>query len=82
MKLVGKVAHFYPKISVAVIEVLDEIKVGDKIAIKGKTTNFEQIVESMQIEHKQVEKASKGDSVGLKVIERVREGDEVFKIEE
>ncbi|MBU5678347.1 MAG: translation elongation factor-like protein [Candidatus Aenigmatarchaeota archaeon] len=81
MKLVGKVTHFYPKISVAVVEVLDEIKVGDEILIKGKTTNFKQIVESMQIEHEQVEKASKGDSVGLKVVERVREGDEVFKIE-
>lgn len=81
MKLVGKVTHFYPKISVAVVEVLDEIKVGDEILIKGKTTNFKQIVESIQIEHEQVEKASKGDSVGLKVVERVREGDEVFKIE-
>lgn len=81
MKLVGKVTHFYPKISVAVVEVLDEIKVGDEILIKGKTTNFKQIVDSIQIEHEQVEKASKGDSVGLKVVERVREGDEVFKIE-
>lgn len=81
MKLVGKVVHFYPKISVAVIDVLDEIKIGDEILIKGKTTNFKQTVESMQIEHEQVEKARKGDSIGLKVIERVREGDEVFKIE-
>lgn len=81
MKLIGKVTHFYPKISVAVIDVLDEIKVGDEILIKGKTTNFKQLIESMQIEHKQVEKANRGDSIGLKVIERVREGDEVFKIE-
>lgn len=80
MKLVGKVKHFYPRISVAVIEVLDEIKLGDDILIRGKTTNFKQKVESIQIEHEQVEKAKRGDSIGLKVAERVREGDEVFII--
>jgi len=80
MKLVGKVTHFYPKISVAVVEVLDDIAVGDEILIKGKTTNFTQKIESMQIEHEQIKSAKKGESIGLKVLERVREGDEIFKL--
>jgi len=79
-KYIGKVSHFYPKISVAVIDLEDSLKKGDKISIEGKTTNFSQIVESMQIEHKDVEIANAGNSVGLKVNERVREGDKVYKI--
>jgi len=81
-RVVGKVVHFYPKISVAVVEVQAEIRKGDRIAIRGKTTNFEQVVESMQIEHKPIEVAKPGQRIGLKVKERVREGDLVFKIEE
>jgi putative protease len=81
-KLVGKVSHYYPKIGVAVVEVLDEIKVGDRISIEGATTNFEQTVESMEIEHKKIEVAKPGDSIGLKVIDRVRERDNVYKIVE
>jgi len=79
-KYIGKVSHFYPKISVAVIDLEDSLKKGDKISIEGKTTNFSQIVESMQIEHKDVEIANAGNSIGLKVNERVREGDKVYKI--
>jgi len=79
-KLVGRVTHYFPKISVAVVEVEDELKLGDKISIEGKTTNFEQIVESMQIEHKPIEIARKGDVIGLKVKDRVREKDFVYKI--
>ena len=78
----GKVVHFYPKISVAVVEVQEEIRKGDRIAIRGKTTNFEQVVESMQIEHQPIEVAKPGQRIGLKVKERAREGDLVFKIEE
>jgi putative protease len=80
-KVVGTVKHFYPKISVAVIEATDEIKVGDKIAIRGNTTNIEQVVESMEIEHQKVKVVKPGDSFGMKVIDRVREGDIVYKIE-
>jgi len=79
-KLVGKVTHYYGKIGVAVVELEDELSVGDEISIEGKTTNFRQKVESMQIEHKNIEKAKAGDSIGLKVIEKVREGDKVYKI--
>jgi putative protease len=79
-KLVGKVSHYYGKIGVAVVELMDEIKVGDEISIEGATTNFRQIVDSMEIEHKQIKAAKAGDSIGLKVIEKVRDGDSVFKI--
>lgn len=80
IKEVGRITHYFNKIGVAVVEVSDEIKKGDKIVIKGHTTNLEQIVESMQIEHKSVDVASKGQSIGLKVNDRVREGDKVYKI--
>jgi len=80
--LIGKVTHYYPKIGVAVIELSEELKVGDRISIEGATTNFEQTVESMEIEHQKVEAAKAGDSIGLKVIDRVRENDNVYKIVE
>lgn len=76
---IGHITHFFPKISVAVIELEKPLKVGDTIAVKGPTTDFEQKVDSMQIEHKDVEKAEAGQSIGLKVAERVRETDVVYK---
>jgi translation elongation factor EF-1alpha len=79
-KLIGKVAHFFTNINVAVIELSGPIRVGDSISIEGATSNFEQKVESMQIHNKPVEEAKKGDAVGIKVRERVREGDQVFRI--
>ncbi len=79
MKQVGKVTHYYPKIGVAVVKLKAGLSRGDKIAIKGKTANFEQVVESMQAEHAAIEKAKKGQSVGLKVSQEVREGDGVYK---
>ena len=78
-KEIGKVSHFFSNISVAVIELTDALKVGDEIHVKGATTDFKQKVESMQIEHKGVEAAKAGDSIGMKVSERVREGDVVYK---
>ncbi len=77
---VGRVTHFYPKISVAIVEMSGTLRVGDKIRIKGKTTDFTQVVESMQIEHKNIEEAKPGDVIGLKVNERAREKDVVYKI--
>jgi len=79
-KLIGKVAHYFTDIGVAVIELEDTLKVGDEISIEGATTNFTQKIESMQIEHENVQEAKKGDSIGLKVSDRVREGDQVFKV--
>jgi len=78
-KPVGKISHFFPKISVAVVEVQRKIKVGDKIKIVGHGKEFEQEIKSMQIEHKQVKEASKGKSIGMKVNEDVKEGDLVYK---
>ncbi|UCC91749.1 MAG: translation elongation factor-like protein [Candidatus Aenigmatarchaeota archaeon] len=79
-KLVGKITHYFTNIGVAVIELEDTLKVGDEISVEGATTNFTQKIESMQIEHKNVDEAKKGDSIGLKVVDRVREGDQVFKV--
>jgi translation elongation factor EF-1alpha len=80
MEEIGKVTHYFSKIGVGVIELRGELKVGDTIKIKGATTDFEQLVESMQIEGKPVERAGPGDSVGLKLKERVREGDIVYRL--
>jgi len=77
---VGKVTHFFSKISVAVVELMAPLSVGDRIRIQGPTTDFEQTVQSMQIEHENVKTAKKGQSVGLKVDERVRENDTLYKI--
>jgi len=76
---IGHIAHFFTKISVAVIELTASLAVGDTIVIKGPTTDFEQVVESMQIEHKNVQRAEAGQSIGLKVAQRVREKDLVYK---
>jgi translation elongation factor EF-1alpha len=78
-KIVGKITHYYPKISVAVVELEAPISVGEKVLIKGASTSFEQTVESMQIEHKDIQRAEAGQSIGLRVKERVRENDLVYK---
>ena len=79
-KLIGKISHYFGNISVAVVELSDSLKLGDKIRIVGGETDFEQEVKSMEVEHKKIKKAKKGDSVGLKVKEKVREGYRVYKI--
>ena len=80
-KLIGKVTHFFNKISVAVLELTeDSLKVGETLHFKGGDRDFEQKVDSMQIEHKDVPEAKKGESFGLKVDKPVREGDQVFKV--
>jgi putative protease len=76
---VGKVAHFFGHINVAVVDVMDTISVGDRIFIKGPTTDIEQIVDSMEIEHAKVKQATTGQSIGMKVKGRVRENDTVYK---
>jgi hypothetical protein len=76
---IGHITHFFAKISVAVIELKAPLVVGDTIVVKGPTTDFEQVVESMQIEHNNVQRAEAGQSIGLKVDERVRERDTVYK---
>lgn len=80
-KLVGKVTHYYGKLGVAIVELEDDLQYGDNISIEGATTNIQQTVDSMQIEHDAVKNAHKGDAVGLKVPDKVRPGDMVYKIE-
>jgi translation elongation factor EF-1alpha len=77
---IGVVTHYFTKIGVAIVELSNTLSVGDRILIKGMTTDFEQTVDSMQIEHEDVEKAESGQSIGLKVKDRVREGDTVYKV--
>jgi translation elongation factor EF-1alpha len=79
-KLVGKISHYYKNIGVGIIELFEELRVGDKIRIKGSSGDFEQQVDSMQIEHQQVQEAGVGQGVGIKVSEKVREGDEIYKV--
>lgn len=76
---IGRITHFYPKISVAVVELEAPLAVGEEISVLGNTTHLEGVVQSMQIEHKEVERAASGQSIGLKVCGRVREGDFVYK---
>jgi putative protease len=80
-KLVGKISHYFSKIGVGVIELSDELKVGDRISIEGATTNVQQTVRTMQIEHAEVQSAGPGDAIGMKVDQRVREGDLVYKLD-
>lgn len=78
---VGRVSHYYDKISVAIVELDGNLAVGDKIKFaRGGEDLFEQTVDSIQIEHEKKDSAAKGDVVGLKVNEAVREGSEVFKL--
>jgi len=80
---IGIVEHFFTKIGVAAIRITDgELKIGDTIHIVGATTDFKQKVESMQINKQPVDVAKPGDEIGIKVIDRVREHDVVYKVKE
>lgn len=77
---VGKVSHYYNKIGVAVVDVSGTLKVGDKIKISGHDKEFTQEVTSMQIEYKAIDRAKKGDNIGLKVDQPVKDNDVVYKV--
>ena len=76
---IGHVTHFFSKISVAVVELTSQLSVGDRILVKGPSTDFEMTVESMQIEHKNVTRVEAGQSIGLKMVQPARERDVVYK---
>jgi len=81
MEEIGVVEHFFSKIGVAAIKIKSgSLKVGDRIKIKGQTTDFEQTVGSMEINRQKISEAKPGDDIGIKVIDRVREGDIVYKL--
>jgi len=79
---IGTVSDFFARPVVAAIELTAGLKMGDKIRIKGHTTDLELTVDSMQIDNAAVEEAKAGDSIGVKVSERVRKTDTVYKITE
>ena len=77
---VCKITHYYDQIGVAVVELVDTLKVGDKVKISGKQGEFEQVVQSIQIEHEAIESAKKGQVVVMKVDNAVKEGDELYRL--
>ena len=78
--LIGQVSDFFARPVVAGIELTGTLKLGDKIHVKGHTTDLELVVESMQINNVNVKEAKKGDAIGIKVSDRVRRGDAVYKV--
>ncbi|MHC4623553.1 MAG: translation elongation factor-like protein [Planctomycetota bacterium] len=81
-EMIGHVSDFFARPVVAAIELTAALKVGDKIHIKGYTTDLELVVDSMQINNAPVQEANAGDPVGVKVSDRVRHGDSVYKVTE
>ena len=81
-KEVGKVTHYFGRISVASVWLTDRLQLGDRIHVLGQTSDFEQDVTSMQFEHQPLEVAEKGREIGLLVVDRARRGDTVYKVEE
>ena len=79
-KEIGKVSSYFSHVSVAAIKLSGKLEVGNKIHVKGSTTDFEHVVDSIQIEKESVQKAKKGDHVGIKVPEKVRPNDTVFLV--
>ncbi|PIS12176.1 translation elongation factor-like protein [candidate division WWE3 bacterium CG09_land_8_20_14_0_10_47_33] len=77
---IGDVTHYFSHIPAGIIKLTATLKAGSHIHFKGATTDFEQEITSMQINHKDVEKAKAGDEIGVQVTDRVREGDEVFLV--
>ena len=79
-ELIGRVTHYFGKIKVATIKLQKPIQLGDEIKIVGGEVDFKQKVSSMEINHKKIKRAKKGEEIGLKVKEKVREGYRVFKL--
>jgi putative protease len=77
---IGRITHYFGKISVGIIKLLGELKVGDTIHIKGIHDDFTQSIDSIQIEHQNVDAAKSGDEIGIRVVGKVHENDKVFKV--
>jgi translation elongation factor EF-1alpha len=78
-KPIGQVTHYFGKIGVMAVDLTDKLSVGETIHVKGHTTDLVVTVDSMQIEHETVSEAGPGDSIGIKVGEKVRPGDTVYR---
>ena len=79
---IGVVTHYFGNIQVAALKLEGELKVGDTIHVKGHTSDFTQNLDSMQLEHQDVETGKKGDEIAVRVKEHARESDQVFKVTE
>ena len=79
-KLIGKISHYFSKIGVAIIDLSDSLKLGDTIRVVGGGADFTQAVESMQIEHQNIKEAKSGDSIGIKISQKVKEEYKVYKV--
>ena len=77
---IGRVNDYFAHIGVAGIDLTGPLKVGDRIRIRGHTTDMEFVVESLQVEHETVEEAKAGDKIGVKVADRVRGGDHIYRL--
>ncbi len=77
---IGKLSHYFGHIQVAAVQLTAELKVGDRIHVKGHTTDFTQTVDSLEVNHQKVDKAGPGEDVAFKVTEKARTGDQVFKV--
>lgn len=80
--LVGEVNHFYNHIGVAVIDLVDTLQLGDQVHFFGRSTDFRQEINSMQIEHQVITEAGEGQEIAIKVERRVRNHDKVYKLSE
>ncbi|MEK6830438.1 MAG: hypothetical protein AABX77_00215 [Nanoarchaeota archaeon] len=78
-KQIGEVSNYFSHVEVAAIKLTAPLKIGDNIKITGGEVDFEQPVKSMQIQHKQVSSAKKGDEIGIKISGKVRKGYKVFR---
>jgi translation elongation factor EF-Tu-like GTPase len=80
-ELVGRITHYFPHVNAGVIELeRGELRVGDTVHIRGHTTDFYQRLEHMEVDHRPIELARPGQSVGIQVAQRVREHDQVFRV--
>lgn len=77
-KKIGQVTHYFGKIGVAVLKLTGPLKTGDQIVISGRGEEYEQTVDSMQVDHQTIPEAKAGDDVGMKVAKLVKPGDEVY----
>jgi putative protease len=78
-KPIGEVTHYYSHLGVAIVKFAKAVSAGTKLRFKGATTDFEETAASMQFDHKPIETAKKGQEVGIKVGQKVRDGDQVFE---
>ncbi len=79
-KLIGEIIHYFPKPKVAVVKIKNPLALGDEVRVQGgKETDFTQKIESMEVDFKKIKKAKKGDEVGIKLKEKVREGYKIYQ---